>query len=369
MKIGFDVSDLSTARTDGTTRYTTELAKRLPLLAPNDSWNYYAPADFMPDQTWPVNVIKRISYWPKYWTQMRLPFNLCYDKPDVLFMPIQQIPYARPRKTKTIAVVHDLAVHSFPEQFTYKDWALLQVFSAYVAREADHIIAVSQATAHDIEKYYGRTKNVHVVHHGVDHNRFRLPSDAEKEEGMKELTQKYPALKKPYIFYVGQIQPRKNIVRLVEAFELLKETRQDLQLVIAGGHGWLKKPIIQRIESSKYKDSIVLTGCAPDSLLPTLYWHAEIFVLPSLYEGFGMPVLEAMACGCPVVTSNASSLPEVAGDAAVLVNPIDIASIKEGVEKALVERQSLITRGLERSKQFTWDKTARETLAVINMCR
>ncbi len=362
MKIGFDVSDLCTGRADGTTRFTSELAKRFPIVGAKNEWHYFAPGEAgkkLPSINW------HSSPWPKYWTQLRLPFDLYKYRVDVLFMPIQQIPYLRPRKMKTVAVVHDLAVHYYPEHFTYKDWLLLHVFSAYAAREADEIIAVSKATADDVEKFYGRTKNVHVVHHGVDSDRFRLPSEEEKAESWNVLSSKYPKLKKPYILYVGQIQPRKNLVRLIDAFEKIKKGGSELQLVIAGSHGWLNKGIEERVVNSKVKESILLTGRVDDELLPALYWQAEVYVLPSLYEGFGMPILEAFGCGCPVVTSNVSSMPEVAGKAAVLVEPKSVDSIAQGISEAIKRKDELKQLGLERVKEFSWDKTTKEILNVI----
>lgn len=373
MNIGFDVSDLCTDRADGTTRYTRELARRLPELSSGHQWHFFAPCPRDSSGLHTSSNMRWVSSsWPKYWTQTRLPFDLHRLRPDVLFMPIQQIPYLRPRGMRTVAVVHDLAVHRYPEQFTYKDWLLLHVFSAYVARVADHIIAVSRATADDIAQYYGRTDDVHVVHHGVDHALFRpLRDRAEREASWQVLLESYATLRNPYILFVGQIQPRKNIARLVGAFEQLADRPElrDHQLVIAGSHGWLQRSIHERIERSPMRERIVMTGRVPDELLLALYQHAAVFVLPSLYEGFGMPVLEAMACGCPVVASNISSLPEVAGDAAVLVDPLDEGSIAEGIRWAVQERDVLSARGIERAQQFTWDATAQETLRVVTQSR
>lgn len=404
MKIGFDVSDLCTGRADGTTRYTKELAMRMPALKPEQDWFYFAPCSSDPSvprhglpagrqardtspsqgeekrlsppleggvpegrggQLQRSNVSWHASPWPQGWTQTRLPFDLYRYKPDVMFMPIQQIPYLRPQKTKMVAVVHDLAVHRYPEQFRYKDWLLLHVFSAHAVREADEIIAVSRATADDIARYYGRTKNVHVIHHGVDHERFRAPGEAEQEGSWGQLKSLYPDLKKPFVLYVGQLQPRKNLVRLIEAFEQLRRSETELQLVLAGGEGWLKKPIFTAINSSTEVKNILALGVVPDSLLPALYWQAEVFVLPSLYEGFGMPILEAFACGCPVVTSNVSSMPEVAGGAAVLVNPTSVESMTAGIKEALGSQEDLRKQGWERAREFDWDVTARKVLEVL----
>ncbi|MEX1997086.1 MAG: glycosyltransferase family 1 protein [Candidatus Andersenbacteria bacterium] len=366
MRIGFDISDLATNRADGTTRYTRELAERLPTAAAHDEWHFFTPAPVAQYQPAP-HVHLHISPWPKYWTQLRLPGELYKHQPDVLFMPIQQIPYLRPKKMRTVAVIHDLAVHRYPQQFRYKDWALLHTFSAYVAREATAIIAVSQATADDIERYYGRTAGVHIIHHGVDQEKFSVPTPDERERHLAALTAHYSQLHRPYILYVGQIQPRKNLERLIEAFEIINPARPELQLVIAGGHGWLQRPILRRVQASPIKERILLTGPVPDDLLPVLYWHAEVFVLPSLYEGFGMPVLEAMACGCPVVVANVSALPEVAGGAAILVEPESAESIADGITTALTQRSELVDRGLKRVQLLSWEATTSATLQVLHL--
>lgn len=363
MKIGFDVSDLCTNRADGTTRFTLELAKRLPRMAPEHEWDYHAPcAQFLILNSQFSNVRWHASPWPKYWTQTRLPWDLYRFRPDVLLMPIQQIPFVRPGNMKTVAVVHDAAFHIYPEQFTYKDWVLQHIFTAYAVRAADKIIAVSQATARDIETYYGRSENVYVVHHGVDHEKFR-PAPTPGESPSVTLTGE---VARPYILYVGQIQPRKNLIRLIQAFELLKEKDEDLQLVIAGSHGWLNSPIYRYMGLSSARHGIVQLGQVGDEVLPALYANAEAFVLPSLYEGFGMPILEAMACGCPVVTSNVSSMPEIAGEAAVLIDPKSPESIAAGVQEARSRRKKLIPLGLARAQQFTWEKTAEKILWTIS---
>lgn len=367
MKIAFDISDLATNRTDGTTRYTYELGTRLPTSSPHHQWHYVTPSLPSSLQSWPqaTNVHKHLSPFPKYWTQARLPWDLLRLQPDVLFMPIQQLPYLRPH-LRTVATVHDLAFHTFGPQFTYKDWLLLHIFTAYVARRADHIIAVSKSTAADIAHYYGRTKNVHVIHHGVDHAHFRIPTENERHASWQTLKVEYPELRKNYLLFVGQIQPRKNLGRLIEAFEFLHRTHKDMQLVIAGSHGWLQQPTFKRINTSPLRQHILLTGRVPDDLLPALYWHARVFVLPSRYEGFGMPLLEAQACGCPVVTSNVSSMPEVVGDSAVLIDPLHADSIAAGIAQALANSAQLQASGLTNAGRFTWEACAEKTLNVLS---
>ena len=369
MNIAFDASDMCTGRADGTTRYTGELAKRLPELAKEIHWDFYGPCPVVRErQGVPLkNVEWHASPFPGAWTQTRFAWELFKNKPDVLFMPIQQLPIFRPHRTKTVAVIHDLAFHTYKEQFRYKDWLLLHTFSAQVANEADAIIAVSEATKKDIEKYYGRTHNVHVVHHGIDHDRFKIFSEEEKESGLKKLQEKYPDIKKPYILFVGQIQPRKNIVRLVEAFEMLARQHggSGLRLIIAGGHGWNNTEIYKRIAESPVRKNIVVTGAVPDELLPTLYANAEVFVLPSLQEGFGIPLIEAAACGIPIVTSNCSSMKEIVGDAGVLVDPKNSEAIAEGIQEALQNKELYTKKSIHMASMFSWDKAAQETLRVL----
>jgi len=369
MKIGFDISDLATERADGTTHYTYELAKRLPVIGDKHQWILFTPAlsEKLSNELRRDNVTIAKSPWPKYWTQLRLPWELYRHKPDLLFMPIQQLPYIRPKKMKTVAVMHDLAFHEYGEQFTYKDWVLLHIFSAHVARKADQIIAVSRATGLDMKEFYGREKRVSIVHHGVDIDCFKpVTGEEERKRSWNELRERYHQIDKPYILYVGQIQPRKNLIRLIKAFEKIAAQDEDIQLVIAGGHGWLRKPIEQRARNSKEAERIHMIGRVPDELLINLYWHAEVFALPSLYEGFGMPILEAMAAGCAVVTGNVSAMPEAARGAAVLVDPENSDSIARGIAEAIDNKEKMILRGIDRTKDCSWDRTAKETLAVIS---
>lgn len=362
MKIGFDASDLCTGRADGTTRYTRELTTRMPKLSQEDTWEFYGPC-VKPSVSLHKNATWHASPFPMGWTQGRLPFELLRDEPDVLFMPIQQLPVFRPYRTKTVAVIHDLAFHEYHEQFRYKDWLLLHTFSAQVANEADAIIAVSEATKKDIEKFYGRKHSVHVVPHGIDHERFRVFSKGEKVTGLKKLQKKYPRITKPYLLYVGQIQPRKNIIHLVEAFEQLDQP--DLQLVIAGGHGWNNTEIYKRIAMSSKAGSIVVTGAVPDDLLPTLYANAETFILPSLQEGFGIPIIEAAACGVPVVTSNRSSMKEIAEGSGVLVDPEKPAAIAGGIREALKDTKKYSEKSISMASKYSWDITAEMTLRIL----
>ena len=170
-----------------------------------------------------------------------------------------------------------------------------------------------------------------------------------------------------YLLYVGTLQPRKNLVRAIEAFGLLKRD-STLKFVIAGKKGWLYDEIFEKVKELNLENEVIFTGYVPDEDLPELYKNAKAFIFVSLYEGFGLPVLEAMSYGIPVLTSNTSSLPEVAGDAALLVDPENTEEIAKGMERLLTDeklRQQLISKGKEQIKKFSWEKAAKETLQVL----
>ena len=171
----------------------------------------------------------------------------------------------------------------------------------------------------------------------------------------------------PYIFTVGTVQPRKNYVRLIQSLAQLRAKGLDIHLVIAGGKGWLDNPIYAAIAETHMENFVHFIGFAADEDLPALYKNAVCLAFPSLYEGFGLPILEAMACGVPVLTSNISSLPEVAGDAAIMVDPYDLDTITNGLERLVLDtdlRASLIQKGLARAREFTWEKSARQLLGI-----
>ena len=171
-----------------------------------------------------------------------------------------------------------------------------------------------------------------------------------------------------YILFVGTLQPRKNLIRLIEAFSNLQSPISNIQLIIAGKKGWLYEETFRQVEELGLEWKVVFTDYAPEGDLPALLSGASLFVFPSLYEGFGLPVLEAMACGTPVVCSNVSSLPEVAGEAAILVDPLDVEELATAMERVLGDeelRAELTERGFEQARRFSWEKCARQTLDVL----
>ncbi|GAB4308656.1 MAG: glycosyltransferase family 1 protein [Phototrophicales bacterium] len=258
---------------------------------------------------------------------------------------------------ESILTVHDLSFIKVPEAASPSLKRYLDSVVPRSIRHATHILADSQATKDDIVNIYGTSpQKITVLYSGVDS--YFKPS----LERTQEIRRRYgiPA-GQPYIFSIGTVQPRKNYVRLIEALKLLHQRGYDISLVIAGGKGWLDNPIYATIKSSGVQDYVQMIGYADDQDLPGLYSDAICTAFPSLYEGFGLPILESMACGTPVLTSDVSSLPEVAGDAAIIVNPYDLDDITHGLEKLITDtqlRNQLIIKGYERVKSFTWENAA-----------
>jgi len=303
-----------------------------------------------------------------FWTQCRIPMEVLLNRPDILHMPTgQKIPFFHP--CKTVVTIFDLAYLNFPDYFQKSVKWRLQKFSEHALRNADKIIAISESTKKDILWAYDiNEKLIEVVYFGVE-DKFRpLKSKLEINEIKKKLDIRFP-----YILFAGVLQPRKNIPRLIRAFKKIIESyNQDLQLVIAGNKGWMYEQIFQTVKQCNIGERVVFTGYVQKQELIYLMNGAEIFVLPSLYEGFGMPILEAMACGTAVVCSNTSSMPEVAGNAAVLCDPYSEEDIAKSIIQLLANeqlRRKLIARGLERAKGFSWGKSAKQTLNIYESLR
>ena len=262
---------------------------------------------------------------------------------------------------RTVLTLHDLAFRLQPGTFTPLNRWYLTVMTPRFLRAADAIIVDSESTKRDAMRLYGvPQERLTVVLPGVK-SFFHPVRDPGR---LQEIRSRY-ALPERFILHVGTVEPRKNLATLFEAFKLLSGT--EVKLVIAGRKGWSCEEIFARLARLGLESHVVFTGFVPDDDLPALYSLAEVFAYPSLYEGFGLPPLEAMACGTPVVSSNSSSLPEVVGDAAILVVPGDVPGWKEALETllALAElKASLRERGLRRASRFTWEAAALKTREV-----
>lgn len=279
-----------------------------------------------------------------------------YHATDFVLPPVR-------KKTLTLLTVHDLSFVRVPEAASPNLKAYLDRVVPQSVKRADHVLADSAATKRDlVELYKLPEEKITVLLSGVD-ARFK-PAEEARQSAVRE---KYAIGTRPFIFSVGTVQPRKNYSRLIQALARLRTEHYDLQLVIAGGRGWLEDPIYETIRETRMEEHVRFIGFADEADLNALYSASACFAFPSLYEGFGLPVLEAMACGTPVVTSNVSSLPEVAGEAAVTVDPYDVEAIA-GAIKRFVDDTAFYNRavdeGFQHAQQFTWENSAKHLYAV-----
>lgn len=294
------------------------------------------------------------------WTHRILARELRQSPPDVFFSPVTQLPAGCP--CPSLVSVLDLAVFSHPEFFGRRKRLAMRLQSEYAVRRASHFLAISEATGADLEHWCKVPRDrITVAHLGCSEAFFEAkPLPPESGTILDSLPERY-------VLYVGQVQPRKNLVRLIEAYGRLCEAHPDLphHLVLAGGMGWQNAAIYETARTSALAGRIHFLDFLPDELLPPLVAGADVLALVSLWEGFGLPVVEAMAAGTPVLASNVSSLPEVVGNAGVLVDPTDTAAIAEGLWRLLSDaalRMICEQQGRARAARFRWERTA-ETIA------
>lgn len=386
MLIAIDASRALRAQRTGTENYSLQLTRHLLALRSGHRFRLYCdrvpPPDLFTLTTAQGEAVDnladaaelRVMRFPRLWTHVRLSAEVMARQPDVLFVPSHVLPLAHPRRS--VVTVHDLGYHFFPEAHPrFARW-YLELSTRFNARTAARVLADSQATKDDLVRVTGvDPARVVVVHLGRDEALAPVSDPAvlravQRRLGIGSATQ--PA---HYVLYLGTLQPRKNLERLIEAFAAtLAEVDHlwpGLQLVLAGRRGWLAEGILRRVEMLGLTDRVLLTGFVEDADLPALLSGALIFAFPSLYEGFGFPVLEAQACGVPVLTSNTSSLPEVAGEAALLIDPEDTAAMTAGLLRLLTDRElrdRLQAAGFANVCRFSWRRCAQETLAVLEAC-
>ncbi|MBL8138236.1 MAG: glycosyltransferase family 4 protein [Acidobacteria bacterium] len=295
--------------------------------------------------------------------QWRVPMAAARAGADLLHEPHYVLPPLT--RCRTVVTIHDCIHLRFPEYLPSRAaFAYAHAMIRLAARKADRVLTVSDASKRDILHYTGvPPEKVVVVHNGLD-ARFAAAPDADAMDRVRQRFQ----LDHPFVLYVGNIKPHKNLERLIAAFASMRaDGPEGLKLVVIGDETSKHPGLRQAVHRHRLDKHVRFFGFQPAATLVTFYRLARAFVFPSLYEGFGLPPLEAMANETPVVTSNLSSLPEVAGDAAVLVDPYDVASIAEGIRRAVTDeplRQQLIARGRARAREFSWARAAADTLAV-----
>lgn len=353
MNIGIDGYEANTTQRVGIGQYAYQLLSQLYKSDNENNYTIFLPSSPLSDL--PVEN----SQWRyvegnlgSFWTISQLPFLIRKNPVDIFFSPTHYTPWFTPFP-RFISVM-DLSYLHYPEMFRVKDLIQLKYMGGLSIAQAKKIFTISEFSKHEIIKEYKRKdEDVIVTYPGFN---VKLPMHTSR---------KYVP-NTPYILFVGTIQPRKNIERLIKAFDELK---QDIDLLIVGKRGWLYEPIITAAKASKRAKNIKFLDFVTDVELTALYQNAVCLVLPSLYEGFGIPVAEAMQVGCPVVVSNTTSLPEVAGEAGIYVDPLNIGDIAEGLSKAIqlsqADRTKLILKGKEQIKKFNWETCAQKTIEVL----
>lgn len=367
MIIAIDGNEANIRKRVGIGQFAYELLSQFASLKPQGiTFHIYLKRPPLSDMPRQHEGLRYVVFGPKpLWTQLALPFHLYFKgpKPDVFFSPSHYAPRFSP--VPTVVSVMDLSYLFFPELFNRSDLKQLKSWTAYSVRNAKKIITISDSSKDDIIKAYSvPDKRVAVVYPGIKPSVSLTPHIY----SMQELKAKYH-LENPFILFVGTLQPRKNIARLIEAFSRLPaDVLAKTDLVIVGKKGWQYEDILAAPEKYGVTKRVKFLNFVSDDDLAELYKQAKCYVLPSLYEGFGLPILEAMKNDCPVITSNVSSLPEAGGDAALYVNPTDVQEISSTMAKLLTDsslRQKLIEKGRQHIKKFSWEKTAKETLALL----
>ncbi len=368
MRIGLDIRNLVFSRA-GISKYTKNLIESLAEVDRQNEYTLFCNTKSRCDWSKYGNIQEKVIRLPnlgrfteKFWEEILLPREL--KNIDIFHSPRFMLPRRKP--CKFIDTIHDLTFKKFPRLFTKDTFTYVNNWVELAVKSADKIIAVSDNTKKDlIDLFNAPEEKIEVIYEGVE----EIYRPLKLESSLRGIKDKYN-LPEKFILFVGTIEPRKNLKKLIEAFgEFKKSGPAEHKLVIAGGRGWQYEDIFKAVGKLGLSKEIIFPDYIPERDLPLIYNAADLFVYPSLYEGFGLPVLEAMACGVAVITSNVSSLPEVAGDAAVLVDPDDTRAIAEAMENVLQDndlKRKMIENGLKRAAMFSWQEMAKKTLEVYS---
>lgn len=352
----------------GVRRYIEQMVRRLPLVDPESTYGIFHNSErhvgtfSMGEEVYHPT---RNTWW---WENAWFPSAVKRWKADVVFCPKNLVPFGLPSSVRVVTCLLDMAYFpvrgSYLAEYKFLDVAYMRLALPHSLARSDHLVCISDHTRADVHELFDvPAKRMSTVLLGVE----QPAEDALTEEKLKEVRQAYN-LYQPYVFYAGSLSPRKNISRLVRALASIAD-QVPHQLVVTGGKSWKDRAVFEAVESSGFQDRFVQLGAVPDEDMPALYRMADVFTFPSLFEGFGLPVLEAMACGCPVLTSSTTSLPEAAGDAAVLIDPIDEQAIAHTLLRMLTDEEERSTwreRGLRRAVEMNWNRTARGLVDVFH---
>lgn len=359
MIIGIDASKTALKHKTGIDNTVYQIILNLEKNDKKNSYSLYSnkPIDKTLKQN--KNFQEKLIPLPRLWNKFRLPLALMRDKPEKFLQITNAIPAFAPQKTAVF--IHDLAFKFFPKAYSPYELMLQESAIKIALAKAERIIFSSDANKDDFLKFYNFPEDkIRVVPIAFDNDTYKKIS--EPKQALR--------INSPYLIFVGRLEKRKNVTNIIEAFiEFKKKFKTNHKLILAGKKGYGYDEIEAKInENQIFKKDIITTGYMPDQKLANLYTLSDGLIFPSLYEGFGIPILEAMACGVPVITSNISTLKEVAGDAALLVNPENVSEISKAIDTIVFDqkvKQDLISKGKIQIKQFSWDKTAKNILKIL----
>lgn len=363
MLIGVDGNEANVSQRVGSNQYAFEILKILHQIGKKHRWLVYLrdkPLEDLPKATryWHYKVIKP----RRFWTQLRLPLDLflARPRPEIFFTPGHYSPRWCP--VPLVISIMDLGYLRCPDQFTKSIYYQLKIWTERSIKKAKEIMAISQATRDDIVRFYQvPSGKITVTYPGLNSEQFNPKISQLRTNRVRK---KYK-INKDYILFLSTLKPNKNIEGLIEAFAQIKDNLPGTDLVISGKKGWLFEKIFAQVNQLKIKDRVIFTGFVEEKEVAPLLSGAKVFVFPSFWEGFGIPVLEAMACGTPVVASKVGSLPEIVGQAGVLVDPAKPEDISRGILEAIAKTESLSKLGILQSVKFSWYDCGRKTLEVL----
>lgn len=364
MKLGIDVSRYKSEQATGVEWYSKQIINSLLPLAKAEKdieeVLFYSPHDFsLPVQS--KKFTKRIIPFPRLWTATRLSYEILTRTPDILFVPSHSIPLIYPKRS--VVTIHDVAFKRFRSAYSTIHYAHLNWSTKFAVKNAHRIIVPSEATKRDLMYYFKcEEEKIRVIHHGQPD--FLYPENLDfslvEKFGLKESDE--------FAMFVGRLETKKNLIYLIDSFAEFSKEFPEWKLVLAGKDGVGAKEIREKIEEMELSSKIIVTGYISEKEKSTLYNHCKFVVFPSLYEGFGFPILEAFQHSRPILTSKGSACQEIAQDCAVIVDSHDKKDICEGMKKLALNSDvadELVKKGNERLLEFSWEKAAEETLAVL----
>ncbi|MCS7028945.1 MAG: glycosyltransferase family 4 protein [Bacteroidia bacterium] len=369
MKIAVNTRFLIKGKLEGIGRFTLEIVQRLVKNHPEDTFYFIFDRPYDKEFIFGSNVVPAVVSPParhpilwKIWFDWSVKRYLDKIKPDIFFSPDGYLPLKT--NVPCVPVIHDLAFEHYPKDVPKSVLKFYRKYFPKYTHKAKHIIAVSEYTKRDIvEQYEVPVNKITVAYNAV--NQIYKPSTEEE----KELTRKKYTQGKPYFLFVGAIHPRKNVVNVLKSFdEFKKQYHTDHKLIIVGRKGWKYEDAFQTYEQMDYKSEVIFTGHLEIEELRLLYGAADCLLYISYFEGFGIPIIEALACGCPVITSNVSSMPEIVGKAGLLVDPMDVQNIVRMMQKVSLQtgkKEELLAYAPQQLSLFDWDKSAEKIYKVL----